>query len=156
MQPGEVSGRLEEGRRGRRAGEGRVAVARVGVGVHGGEVRAGTRRAMAAQQPPQRAVAASEEQSLLLAAAGPSSGSPSTATALGVRHAMASVMFLGAMLAYAQRIGLPIAIVRMQPELGWDKSTQGSLLSSFYLGCERCPPRQQRVRWAGVRVHGGR
>ena len=120
---------------------------------------------MAAQQPPQRAVAASEEQSLLLAAgdaapptAGPSSGSASTstATALGVRHAMASVMFLGAMLAYAQRIGLPIAIVRMQPELGWDKSTQGSLLSSFYLGCERCPPRQQRVRWAGVRVHGGR
>ena len=102
---------------------------------------------MAAQQPPQRAVAASEEQSLLLAAAGdaasptagPSSGSTSTATAtaLGVRHFMASVMFLGAMLAYAQRIGLPIAIVRMQPELGWDKSTQGSLLSSFYLGCER-------------------
>ena len=106
---------------------------------------------MAAQQPPQRAVAASEEQSLLLAAAG-DAASP---TALGVRHAMAMSMFLGAMLAYAQRIGLPIAIVRMQPELGWDKSTQGSLLSSFYLGCERCPPRQQRVRWAGVRVHGG-
>ena len=113
---------------------------------------------MAAQQPPQRAVAASEEQSLLLAAAGdaasPTAGT--SATALGVRHAMASVMFLGAMLAYAQRIGLPIAIVRMQPELGWDKSTQGSLLSSFYLGCERCPPRQQRVWLAGVRVHGGR
>ena len=111
---------------------------------------------MAAQQP-QHAVAASEEQSLLLSAAGdaasPTAGT--SATALGVRHAMASVMFLGAMLAYAQRIGLPIAIVRMQPELGWDKSTQGSLLSSFYLGCERCPC-QQRVRWAGVRVHGGR
>ena len=111
---------------------------------------------MAAQQPPQRAVAASEEQSLLLSAAG-DAASPTagpSATGVGVRHAMACVMFLGAMLAYAQRIGLPIAIVRMQPELGWDKSTQGSLLSSFYLGCERCPP--QRVRWAGVRVHGGR
>jgi ACS family sodium-dependent inorganic phosphate cotransporter-like MFS transporter 5 len=43
-------------------------------------------------------------------------------------------MFAGAGFGYAQRAGLPVAIVRMQSEFSWDKQTQGSLLSAFYLG----------------------
>ena len=50
------------------------------------------------------------------------------------RNVLAAVMFAGAGFGYAQRAGLPVAIVRMQSEFSWDKQTQGSLLSAFYLG----------------------
>jgi len=35
---------------------------------------------------------------------------------------------------YTQRYGLALAIVRMQAQLGWDRSTQGGVLAAFFLG----------------------
>lgn len=54
---------------------------------------------------------------------------------IGARHRISGALFLGAAVCYAQRVGLPIAIVRMQPQFGWDREEQGGLMSAFYLGC---------------------
>ena len=59
---------------------------------------------------------------------------------IGARHRISAALFLGAAVCYAQRVGLPIAIVRMQPQFGWDREDQGGLMSAFYLGCERVLP----------------
>eukprot|EP01043_Picozoa_sp_COSAG02_P097508 COSAG02_NODE_33726_length_495_cov_1.459596_2_plen_90_part_00 len=59
---------------------------------------------------------------------------------IGARHRIGAALFLGAAVCYAQRVGLPIAIVRMQPQFGWDRENQGGLMSAFYLGCACVPP----------------
>ena len=50
------------------------------------------------------------------------------------RYRLSMLCFFAAAFGYAQRYGLALAIVRMQAELGWDRSTQGLVLAAFYLG----------------------
>ena len=50
------------------------------------------------------------------------------------RYRVALLAGVGYTLAYAQRLVLPIGIVRMQDEFGWSKAVQGQLLGSFFIG----------------------
>ena len=81
-----------------------------------------------------RSSSADAEQQGLIATADAAAAAPSRPRGLGSRHAMAAALFCGAAVCYAQRVGLPIAIVRMQPIFGYDRAEQGGLMSIFYLG----------------------
>ena len=50
------------------------------------------------------------------------------------RYRIACLCFFAAFFGDGQRNGLTLAIVRMQAELRWDRSTQGKLLAAFYFG----------------------
>jgi MFS family permease len=50
------------------------------------------------------------------------------------RYRLAWLCFFAAFFGYSQRYGLALAIVRMQAELDWDRSTQGRVLAAFFLG----------------------
>ena len=50
------------------------------------------------------------------------------------RYRLSILCFFAAGFGYAQRYGLALAIVRMQSELDWDRSTQGRVISAFFLG----------------------
>ena len=50
------------------------------------------------------------------------------------RYKVAVLASCTAAIGYAQRAGLPIAVVRMQSQLGWDRMLQGQILAAFYLG----------------------
>eukprot|EP01045_Picozoa_sp_COSAG04_P030681 COSAG04_NODE_5414_length_1628_cov_0.863309_1_plen_165_part_00 len=56
----------------------------------------------------------------------------------GRRHAICWFTFCSGSLMQAQRVALPIAMVRMQSTFGWDKALQGQLLSAFFLGYFLC------------------
>ena len=47
---------------------------------------------------------------------------------------MNALCTVSAALVQAQRVALPITLVRMQAVFGWDKAQQGELLSAFFLG----------------------
>jgi MFS family permease len=53
---------------------------------------------------------------------------------LPARYRLSIVCFFAAFFGYAQRYGLALAIVRMQVDLDWDRSTQGRVLAAFFLG----------------------
>jgi MFS transporter, ACS family, solute carrier family 17 (sodium-dependent inorganic phosphate cotransporter), other len=44
------------------------------------------------------------------------------------------MMFLSNVICYADRANISIALIPMAAEFGWDKATQGYILSSFYIG----------------------
>ena len=50
------------------------------------------------------------------------------------RYRLSVVCFFAAFFGYAQRYGLALAIVRMQAELDWDRSTQGRVLAALQEG----------------------
>jgi ACS family glucarate transporter-like MFS transporter len=51
-----------------------------------------------------------------------------------MRFRLALVAATGEAIAYGQRIAVPVALVRMQAELGWDKLTQGRVMVGFWVG----------------------
>eukprot|EP01050_Picozoa_sp_SAG11_P018366 SAG11_NODE_2763_length_3000_cov_2.151672_2_plen_343_part_00 len=53
---------------------------------------------------------------------------------LGCRHGICGLTFISGAILQAQRSAPAIAIVRMQSQLGWDKETQGAVLSAFFVG----------------------
>lgn len=72
----------------------------------------------------------------------------------GRRHSYGAALFLGAMVLYAQRAGMAVGIVRMQALFGWDKKTQGILLSAFYVGYAsmQIPTGWLAARFGGVQM----
>ena len=55
-------------------------------------------------------------------------------TCVLARYRLAALCCCAAFVGYAQRYGLHLAIVRMQVDLDWDRSTQGRVVASFFLG----------------------
>jgi MFS family permease len=51
-----------------------------------------------------------------------------------VRYQLALVTFLCSMVCYGQRVGIAVAIVRMQVEMDWDRKLQGQILAAFFFG----------------------
>jgi MFS family permease len=55
-------------------------------------------------------------------------------TALPVRATVAAMCFAAIFVCYIDRVNISIAIIPMAQDLGWSPSTQGLVLSSFYIG----------------------
>ena len=51
-----------------------------------------------------------------------------------VRYQLAFVTFLCSMVCYGQRVGIAVAIVRMQVDMDWDRELQGQILAAFFFG----------------------
>ena len=51
-----------------------------------------------------------------------------------VRYQLALVTFLCSMVCYGQRVGIAVAIVRMQVEMDWYRKLQGQILAAFLFG----------------------
>jgi sugar phosphate permease len=51
-----------------------------------------------------------------------------------IRFFVYFMMFLSNVICYADRANISIALIPMAAEFGWDKATQGYILSSFYIG----------------------
>ena len=49
------------------------------------------------------------------------------------RYRVALTAALGEAIVYGQRISVPIALVVMQAELGWDKEVQGIVMTGFWV-----------------------
>ncbi|MEC7369555.1 MAG: ACS family MFS transporter [Pseudomonadota bacterium] len=50
------------------------------------------------------------------------------------RYTVISMCFAGTFVCYIDRVNISVAIIPMARDLGWDVSTQGAILSSFYIG----------------------
>ena len=50
------------------------------------------------------------------------------------RHAVVFLVFLSVFICYMDRVNISVAIIPMAADLGWDLQTQGSVLSSFFVG----------------------
>lgn len=50
------------------------------------------------------------------------------------RHTLVFMTFLAVFICYIDRVNISVAIIPMVEKFGWDLSTQGLVLSSFYLG----------------------
>jgi len=58
-------------------------------------------------------------------------------TALGglpQRHRVVLLSFLAVFVCYIDRVNISVAIIPMAEDLGWDRGTQGLVLSSFFIG----------------------
>eukprot|EP01047_Picozoa_sp_COSAG01_P052159 COSAG01_NODE_5459_length_4253_cov_13.146606_1_plen_523_part_00 len=72
------------------------------------------------------------------------------------RYRIALTAAMGEAIVYGQRIAVPLALVRMQAELGWDKKTQGVVMTGFWLGyaAMQIPGGWLTTRWGARRVVG--
>jgi ACS family sodium-dependent inorganic phosphate cotransporter len=50
------------------------------------------------------------------------------------RYVVVGLVFLSVFICYIDRVNISVAIIPMAEELGWDLSTQGIVLSSFFFG----------------------
>ena len=50
------------------------------------------------------------------------------------RYSVVVMCFLATFICYIDRVNISVAIIPMSAEYGWDKITQGYVLSSFYIG----------------------
>ena len=50
------------------------------------------------------------------------------------RYSVVAMCFLATFICYIDRVNISLAIIPMSAEYGWDKITQGYVLSSFYIG----------------------
>lgn len=80
------------------------------------------------------AVAFEFEPSSHAAASSSAPPPPSSHQCIPARYRLAWLCFAAAFFGYAQRYGLALAIVRMQVDLDWNRSTQGQVLAAFFLG----------------------
>ena len=72
------------------------------------------------------------------------------------RYRIALTAALGEAIVYGQRIAVPLALVRMQAELGWDKETQGIVMTGFWVGyaAMQIPGGWATTRWGPRSVVG--
>jgi len=56
------------------------------------------------------------------------------ATGWQTRYSVVLMCFLATFICYIDRVNISVAIIPMSADFGWDKITQGYVLSSFYIG----------------------
>src|SRR5262245_58957167 len=59
---------------------------------------------------------------------------PTVRAAWAPRYTLLALSFLAIFICYMDRVNISVAIIPMAAELGWQKSTQGYVLSSFFIG----------------------
>lgn len=57
-----------------------------------------------------------------------------TLAGLPQRHTVVLLSFLAVFVCYIDRVNISVAIIPMAEDLGWDRGTQGLVLSSFFIG----------------------
>jgi len=57
-----------------------------------------------------------------------------TGTGWQTRYTVVVMCFLATFICYIDRVNISVAIIPMSEDFGWDKITQGYVLSSFYIG----------------------
>jgi MFS family permease len=62
------------------------------------------------------------------------SGPPSNSCCGAVRYQLAILSLVASAVCYGQRVGIAVAIVRMQVEMDWDREVQGQILAAFFAG----------------------
>ena len=50
------------------------------------------------------------------------------------RYTVVSLSFFAVLICYIDRVNISVAIIPMSEDLGWDRETQGLVLSSFFAG----------------------
>lgn len=59
---------------------------------------------------------------------------PTAGAGLPQRHTVVLLSFLAVFVCYIDRVNISVAIIPMAEDLGWDRGTQGLVLSSFFIG----------------------